>query len=83
MQIVLARLDEDQELVRRGRDDLGERHTFRTVAKPISLMWINKGTPADKAKAEQFARAEGYTVFCYTSERNPLAKARRDIAAQS
>jgi hypothetical protein len=80
MQIVLARLDEDMELVRRGRDDLGERHTFRTIAKPVSVMWVNKGTDADKAKAERFAKAEGYTVFCYDAETDPLGRARRDVA---
>jgi hypothetical protein len=81
MQIVLARLDEGAELVKAGRADIGERHTFRPIKVPVSVMWTNNGTEADKAKAEKFAAAEGYTVLCYHGEKDPLSRARRDIAA--
>lgn len=81
MQIVLARLDDDQEVVKQGRVDLGERHTFRATKRPVALMWINAGNDSDKAKAERFARSEGYTVFCYDNEAAPLDCARRDISA--
>jgi 7-cyano-7-deazaguanine synthase in queuosine biosynthesis len=80
MQIVLAKLNEDQIVAKAGRVDLGERHTFKTVHVPTACMWINKGTEADRAKAERFAATEGYTVFCYNGEKDPLAKAKKDIA---
>lgn len=80
MQIVLARLDDGAELVKAGRADLGERHTFRAIKVPASVMWTNNGTEADKVKAEKFAAAEGYTVICYDGEKDPLNRARRDIA---
>lgn len=83
MQIVLARLDDSAELVKAGRVDLGERHTFRAVRVPASVMWTNNGTEADKAKAERFAASEGYTVLCYDGEDDPLNRARRDIARSS
>ena len=81
MQIVLARVEEDQVVVQQGRIDLGERHKFKTVAKPVSLMWVNNGTATDAAKAKEFADREGYTVFCYNGEKFPLEKARKDVLA--
>ena len=41
----------------------------------------NNGNDADMTKAKRFAASEGYTVFCYTGEKDPLNKARKDIAA--
>lgn len=81
MQIVLARLDDDAEVIKVGRSDLGEMHTFRAVKKPVALMWATHGGESDKARAERFANSEGYTVFCYDAEEEPLDRARREIAA--
>jgi hypothetical protein len=83
MQIVLARLDDGTELVKAGRVDLGELHTFRAIKVPVSVMWINKGTEADRTKAERFAQTEGYSVFCYDGDVDPLARARSDIAKRT
>jgi hypothetical protein len=80
MQIVLARLDEAQALVKRGRVDLGERNEFHSTYVPVAMMWTNNGTDADIAKAQRFAATEGYTVLCYTAEKDPLNKARADIS---
>lgn len=82
MTIVLARIDTAYEIAEYGRIDLGERHKIREIPKPVALVWINKGTDADKAKAERFAAAEGYKVFCYSNERNPIEKAKTDIMKQ-
>jgi hypothetical protein len=60
--------------------DLGERHTFREIKRPVAVMWKNDGDESDKAKAGRYAKSEGYTVFCYTAEADPLSKARHDIA---
>jgi len=82
MQIVLARLVDDCELVKRGRDDLGERHTFRAIKRAESLMWLSNGTPSDKSKAKVFADQEGYRVFCFQNERDPLNRAKMEIVGQ-
>lgn len=81
MQIVLARLDEGAVIAKHGRVDLGERHTWRAVKVPVAVMWLQDGTEADRAKAEQYAAREGYRVFCYSGESDPLNRARREIAA--
>lgn len=80
MQIVLARLDEGQVIAKHGRIDLGERHKFKKVDVPVSCMWINDGNEDDAKKAESYAQANGYTVFRYNGESDPLERARRDIA---
>ena len=80
MQIVLARLEEDQVIVAEGRIDLGQRHKFKAVHKPVACMWLNKGNGQDVQSARTFAAREGYTVFCYTGERDPLTRAKKDIA---
>lgn len=79
MQIVMARIEEEQQIVKIGRIDLGEQHKFKNVLNPVSCMWLNKGTAKDVAKAKDYATREGYTVFTYQNERDPLAKAKQDI----
>lgn len=80
MQIVLARLDEGHVIEKHGRIDLGERHRFKMVDVPVSCVWLNDGTEDDAQKARAFAAQEGYSVFCYSGEADPLKRARRDIA---
>ena len=82
-QIVLAKLNDAQKLVKLGRVDLGELHTFETIKVPVSAMWLNDGNDQDVAKAEKFAETEGYTVFLYEGEANPLERARQDILINS
>lgn len=79
MTIVLARVEEDRVIVKHGRTDLGEQHKFKTVPKPIACVWLLNGKESDVEKARNYAASEGYTVFCYEAERDPLGKAKRDI----
>ena len=80
VQIVLARTEEDYEVVRPGQSDIGIPAKTRVVLVPKALMWLRKGTSADVAKAEAHARSEGWKVFVYpTSERDPLGRAKKDV----
>lgn len=79
MQIVIAWLEEDQVIVKRGRTDLGELHKFKTAMRPVACMWLNNGGAADLSKAKSYAAKEGYRVFSYNGEKDPLGKARQDI----
>ncbi|MFA5559931.1 MAG: hypothetical protein WDA59_10865 [Methanofastidiosum sp.] len=79
MQIVLARLDSDFIIEKYGRTDLGEHHKYKEIKKPVSLMWLNNGTKEDIKKAKQYAEKEGYKIFTYNNEKDPLQKAREDI----
>ncbi len=83
VQIVIAKLYDDFEVVQAGRVDLGERHKTREVKQARAAMWKRSITPeklpAELAKAEAFASREGYDVFVYpSSERDSLDHAKRD-----
>jgi hypothetical protein len=80
MQIVLARLDDSAEIVKTGRVDLGERHMYRAIKVPVAMVWLNNGTEADRAKAARYAEREGYAVFCYDADPDPIGRAKREIA---
>jgi hypothetical protein len=82
MQIVLAKLETDYVIEQEGRIDLGEMHKFREIKKPIACIWVNNGNEEDKIKAEKFAITEGYKVFTYINEKEPLKRARKDILKQ-
>lgn len=80
VQIVLARTEEDYEVVRPGQSDIGIPAKTRVVLVPKALIWLRKGTAADVAKAEAHARSEGWRVFTYpTGERDPLGRAKKDV----
>jgi len=86
MQIVLARVVDDFEVVQRGRVDLGERHKTRDLKVARALMWKKGVKPealdAAMAKAATFAResGEGYVPFAYpSSDRDVLNHAKRDL----
>jgi hypothetical protein len=81
IQIVLARIEEETIISELGQIDIGRSHKFKTIPKPVALMWLGKGKPADVEKAEQFAATAGYRVFCYSGERDPLGKARQQVLA--
>ncbi len=53
--------------------------TYEPAPEAKSLVWLNNGKNSDVAKAEAFAKTEGYTVFCYSNERFPLERARKEI----
>lgn len=82
-QIVLAKLNDGLKLVKRGRVDIGGPHQFADIKIPVSVMWLNNGEDYDVAEAEKYAKAEGYTVFLYEGEVDPLERARQDILINS
>jgi hypothetical protein len=78
--IVLARVEQDQVIVRHGRIDLGERHTFAPVDRPVAMIWLNAGDSADVERARAYASQNDYVVFTYpTTEPEPLMRARLDV----
>lgn len=79
MQIVIAWTEDEQVVIKHGRTDVGERHVFKTVPKPMACMWLNNGNERDVEKARAYAAQNGHVVLCYTAERDPLATARADI----
>lgn len=79
MQIVIAWTVAEVEIVRARRIDLGEHPVTRAVQSPRAAMWLNAGTQDDLRKARDYATREGYAVFTYVGEREPLARARREI----
>jgi hypothetical protein len=83
MQIVLARLDGDVVLVKDGQPDIGRPQTFKAIRAPMACMWLNKGSAADLVKARAYAAIEGWTVFCYEREKEPLQRARAEILAKA
>ncbi len=83
MQIVLARLDEDFEVLSDAGRDLGVKPKIRKIQVPRAVMWLNDGNETDLAKARRFAQGEGYTVFTYTGEADPLGRAKADIKRQA
>ena len=80
IQIVLARLDEDFRVKELRRVDLGERNVMERIDKPVSCMWLNRGTAQDVEKAQVYAKTEGYRVFTYPiNVRDALSQAKKDI----
>lgn len=83
MEIVLAWVVEDFEVVRERRRDLGERPELKTIYVPRTVMWLNSGTEADVKKATDYATKEKdhkVLVFTYPkSERDPLGRAKKDV----
>ena len=78
--IVLARVEQDHVVVKQGRIDLGERHTFASVDRPVAMVWLNAGDQMDVERAQAYASQNGYTVFTYpTTEPEPLQRARLDV----
>lgn len=78
--IVIAWTEDDVEIVKQGRVDLGERHTTRPIKVARSCMWVNRGNATDLAKAHVYAAKEGHRVFTYpTSERDPRGLAESAI----
>lgn len=63
--------------------DLGERPGMRPVTKARAAMWLNEATPADVAKAQAYAAAEGGRVYTFSGERDPLGAARRAVLADA
>jgi len=82
---VVAWTAEDFAVVRERRADLGERPELRAVTVGRAAMWLNRATPADVAKARDYAeRGTGdgtpMVVFTYpVTEKDPLGRARREV----
>lgn len=81
MQIVLARLEDETVIAELGNIDLGRPHRFKTVKRPIAAMWLNNGNEKDAENARVYAnrQGDGWQVFTYQKEADPLACAKRDI----
>lgn len=100
--VVVAWADTDAVIVKQGRVDIGERHTFKDVVIGKACIWKNVGEQSDVAKAFEYAAKENADetyedgryvtraetirrmyVFTYpTTEKDPLARARRDVVKQ-
>jgi hypothetical protein len=52
---------------------------FEPAPEAKACVWLNKAKQSDIAKAETFAKTEGYTVFTYSNERDPLGRAKKDV----
>lgn len=65
VQIIVAWTEEGVVAFRERRADLGElpELTHGIIAK--TALWKNKGQPEDVAKAEVFAKQNGYRVFTF------------------
>ncbi len=65
------------------RRDGYDRDEYRSAPLAKACTWLHdKTTQGDVAKANKFAEARGYTVFCYEkSENDPLNRARREALA--
>lgn len=83
-QIVIAWTEPVQKIVKQGRIDLGELHTFETVQEPRACMWCLNSTLDDYVRAKIYAKKEGYHVLVYPrSEAEPLKRARADVSAKA
>lgn len=82
IQIVIAWTEEEVQIVRARRTDLGERPVTRSVQSPRAAMWLISGTDEDLTRARAWAAREGKTVFTFpTTEPDPLGQARIKIMA--
>lgn len=78
--IVLGKLEAKKVVVKRGRVDIGEQHTFKDVYVPVVCCWLNEGVESDVESAKKYALANGWRVLCYPKrEDNVLEKAKTDI----
>lgn len=85
--IVIGWTETTQVLVKEGRVDLGERHTYREERIGKAVVWLLQGMEGDVAKAREYAAApdmkeRGAVVFKYpVTEQDPMARGRRDALA--
>lgn len=78
--IVVAWVEEEVEVVRARRTDLGEAPVTRTVSVGKAVVWLRRGGATDVEKARAYALPEGKRVFTYPkSEKDPLGRARREV----
>jgi hypothetical protein len=55
---------------------------FARAWEAKAAMWLRQGSESDLAKAHEYAKRNGYSVFAYpTKEKDPLAKARKEVLA--
>jgi hypothetical protein len=80
IQIVIAWTEEEIQIVKTRRTDLGEQPVTRSVQSPRACMWLASGTDEDLARARAWAARENKTVFTFpTSEPDPLGQAKIKI----
>ena len=51
---------------------------YQPAPEAKACVWLSDGKPRDIAKAKAFADTEGYTVFTYENEKDPLGRARAE-----
>lgn len=79
--IVLARLEDDVEIVEPFSRDWRGFPVTRPVKVAKSLMWLRRGGAGDLVKARAFAATEGYSVFLFPpSEADPLGRAKGEVS---
>jgi hypothetical protein len=80
VQCVIAWTEESREWTGKAfAADLGERPELRDVLVPRACMWLNEATVRDVEAAKAYANREGFKVFTYTNEKDPIGAAKRDI----
>ncbi len=80
IQIVIAWTEEEVQIVRSRRTDLGERPVTRSVQSPRACMWLISGADEDLTRARAWAARENKTVFTFpVSEPDPLGQAKIKI----
>ena len=84
MQIVLAKVEntglrDTGEFLMRDRNWFPK---FEACPEPKACMWLANGKQSDVEKAMWFAAQEGWTVFVYHNERDPIRRAKLEIMEQ-
>ena len=80
IQIVIAWTEEEVQIVKTRRTDLGERPVTRSVQSPRACIWLASGTDEDLTRARAWATRENKTVFTFPiSEQDPLGQAKIKI----
>lgn len=78
MQIVIAWVNMDGvELTGRYLDRYMTEQEIRRVPKAHACMWLNDGDESDVKKAEDYAKADGRTIYTFSGEKNPLDAAKK------
>ena len=80
IQIVIAWTEEEVQIVKTRRTDLGERPVTRSVQSPRACIWLASGTDEDLTRARAWAARENKTVFTFpATEEDPLGQAKIKI----
>lgn len=77
MQIVIAKVEMSGiEFTGKYLDRYCTEPEIRRIPQAKGCMWLNDGGPTDVDKAKEFAKTEGYTVYTFQGEKDPVGKAK-------